>query len=257
MRGKKSPKKMTIANVPIDLTKSYEENWEAVEYKVESLYSREGIYKNLLKKSFPLKEEKDISAFSKFWVRFVAFFMSLGNSLKAQSKDKLLEHAQEKLDEYWFDTATRIQLNLEKAQAQIDKLEEESIDIEAHLFDLKDIDPQTEMHEQEIYGMSMRFEMELDLCKARLALAKKSKQQLLKIQKAYEVNQQLESSRQKLISLESKSDETLSNSIEVSAQVKVLNDYVLMIEEAQEDAEKEEDYQKVLSLEEELTKMKL
>lgn len=257
MRKIRKAKPITIAKVPIDLTQSYEENWEAVAQKIEGLYMRQGIYQNLLQKSFPLKQEKDIPAFSKFLVKLVAYFIYLGSRFKAKPKDKILEQAKEKLDEYWYDTETRIQINLEKAQDQIDQLEEELVDIESHIYELKDIDPQTKMHEQEIYGMSMRFEMELELCKARLALAKKSKQQLIKIEKAFEVNEQLESSRKKIQSLESKSDETLSNSIEVSAQIEVLKEYVLMIEEAQEDAEKEEDYQKVLSLEKELSKIRL
>lgn len=257
MRRPKKAKPITIAKVPIDLTQSYDENWEALAQKIESLYTRQGIYENLLRKSFPYREKKNIPAFSKFLVKVVAYCIYFGNSFKAKSKDKILEHAKEKLDEYWYDTETRIQINLEKAQDQIDKLEEELVDIESHIYGLKDINPQTEMHEQEIYGMSMRFEMEQELCKARLALAKKSRQQLIKIENAFEVSLQLENSRQKLQSLEAKSDETLSNSIEVNAQIEVLKEYVLMIEEAQEDAKKEEDYQKVLSLELELTKMKL
>ncbi len=255
MRRSKTPSPPKIANYELDLSKDYDENWAALQQHIQKWYSYDGIYQSLLNKSFPLKSEQQIPAFSRFWVKLVAYLMYWKQRLTAQAQDKLLLKAKEKLDAYWFDTATHIQRNLVKTQVLIDQLEESLVDIEGHIYELKDIDPQTTMHEQEIYGMSMRFEMELELCKARLALAQKSKQQLLNIKKAYEVSQKLERSRQKLQSLEARSDQSLAHSIEVNAQVEVLRSYVLMIEEAQEDAEQEEDYQKVLSLEAKLAKI--
>ena len=91
-----------------------------------------------------------------------------------------------------------------------------------------------------------------------MELTHKSKEQLHKILKAYEIECSIQKSRIKLQSLELQTDASLSNALEVNEQIQVLKQYVLMIEETQQNAwEEEEDYRKIISLEKSLERISI
>ena len=50
MKGNEASTKIKIAGTSIDLTKSYDDNWIELKAQIESLYTRKGIYKNIIRR---------------------------------------------------------------------------------------------------------------------------------------------------------------------------------------------------------------
>ena len=257
-KRRKIPKNVVIAGVEVDLLQSREENWTKIEQAVHDSFSSKGLYKSLMKRVAPTRTKDAWGKFVSVIVRIVSFFYGLFFMSTAHRKKPILASVKRKLDEYYFDTRTQIQISQAKLRKQIQKLDVEVADIDNEIYNLEDKQRNadlTEMHQQELEMMHNRFLAEKELRKAKISLLLKCLEQSEKLEKNYRLELSMQESRIKLEKLRMGGDEDLSTAIEADSKIQILKGYALQLESTQEDIIKEEDYQRIIELEREVERI--
>lgn len=251
-KRKKIPKNISIAGVEVDLTKSRDENWAMIEKAIEDSFSATGLYDSLMKRSAPNGTKDAWGMFVSVIARIIAFFYGIFFMATAHRKAPILLSARKKLDEYYYDTLTQIQVNQAKLREQIQRLDKEIMEIDSEIYkwDAEKHNPDmTESYMQELEMMQNRFESEKALRKAKTDLLLKCLAQAEKIEKAYKMELSMHESRIKLEKLRLSGDDDLAVVIASDAKIQVLKSYVLQLKTTQEDVLKEEDYQRIIEME--------